>query len=42
MKKEDLDKSMYYYDKAITEHRDPNILNERSQVRFCLVTGEVL
>ena len=33
MKKEDLDKAMYYYDKAITEHRDPNILKERSDVR---------
>lgn len=32
MKKDDLDKSMYYYDKAITEHRDPNILSERSEV----------
>lgn len=34
MKKEDLDKAIYYYDKAITEHRDPNILKERSDVGF--------
>jgi len=32
MKKDDLDKAIYYYDKAITEHRDPNILKERSEV----------
>jgi len=31
-KKDDLDKAMYYYDKAITEHRDPNILKERAEV----------
>ena len=34
MKLDDLDKSIYYYDKAITEHRDPNIQNERSQVNI--------
>lgn len=31
-KKDDLENAQIYYDKAITEHRDPTILKERSEV----------
>jgi len=40
MKKDDLEKSMYHFDKAIFEHRAPEILRERSEVQKLLKERE--
>lgn len=42
MKKDDLDKSMYHYDKAIVEHRAPEILRDRSEVQKMIKEKERL